>query len=280
MNTANTTPATYENRLILFIDFLGFSEMVERTVAQPASLDRIVKALRVLREIGAGQEDFQLFKTQQMTHFSDSVVVSFRVNEKSAVFWLLNEIALAVISLTGAGFLVRGAVTVGPLLHTPEVLIGPAMLEAYRLESKVAKSPRVLVTREVIAIGRQHHSYQHGSDEEERYIAGMLSEDPDQQLWIDYISVEAVLKAGLEPDAYPEYIAIIGRQVEAGLLHDCQSVREKFLWLHGHYLRVIDQFRALPPIDGDAGHQRAFIAALPDHEAIADARRKTAANTA
>lgn len=50
---------TYENRLILFIDFLAFKEHVDRTVSEPEFLDRLVDALDVLRQIKMEDEAFQ-----------------------------------------------------------------------------------------------------------------------------------------------------------------------------------------------------------------------------
>jgi len=137
----------YEDRIILFIDFLAFKEHIDRTASEPAFLQKVVDALQELREISMEEE---VFGSQQMTHFSDSVVLSYRIEETSAVFWLLTQIELAVISMAGMGFLVRGAVTVGPVLHTKELLLGPAMVAAYKLESEVARYPRVVVDPSVI----------------------------------------------------------------------------------------------------------------------------------
>lgn len=201
-SSAKPPKHAYEDRLILFIDFLGFQEHIGRTTHDGRHLDRIAAALRSLRDVGMEQK---YFASQQLTHFSDSVVVSFKIDEPSAVFWLLNQIGMAVIEMAGSGFLVRGAVTAGKLLHTPELLLGPAMVEAYRLESKVAKFPRVIVDPQVIALARSHRSAQHTPDDEEAYVRSGLVEDEDSQLWIDYVSWDAVVGAGLDPEAYPEY---------------------------------------------------------------------------
>lgn len=270
------TAPTYEDRLVLFIDFLGFKEHVERSAADPAFLGRIVHALRQLRKIGLEQE---VFASQQMTHFSDSVVLSFRIDERSAVFWMLNQIVLAVISMAESGFLVRGAVTIGPLLHTPEVLIGPAMNEAYRLESTEARFPRVIIDPEVVKVARRHRSGQHLPEEEEQYVRKMLAVDEDDRLWLDYISAMAVTSAGCDPDAYPEYIEHIGTLIQTGLSNTDIRVLPKFLWLHDQYVRSLDYVSALPKQDTDeAEQQRTFVANLPRYEALVKAaRRKCAA---
>lgn len=266
----------YENRLILFIDFLGFQEHIGRTITDERHLDRIAAALRALREVGMERE---LFESQQLTHFSDSVVVSFRIEETSAVFWLLNQIGMAVIEMAGSGFLVRGAVTVGPLVHTSDLLLGPAMVDAYRLESKVARFPRVIIDPKVIEVARRHRSDQHNSDEEEAYVRSGLAQDQDDWLWIDYVSWDAVLSAGLDADAYPEYLAVLSRMVRDGLAHAEWRVNEKMIWLHGEYACAVERCRALAPLeDEDLEQQRRFVAALPlFEELVATAVSKIAA---
>ena len=96
--TPEPTPTPhYEERLILFLDFLGFKELVDRTTHEPAFLGRLVAAMDVVGQIGA--DSGAVFRSQKITQFSDSIVVSYAVTDRSAVFELLNQIAFAVIDL-------------------------------------------------------------------------------------------------------------------------------------------------------------------------------------
>ena len=126
----------YEQRLILFLDFLGFKEIVEGTVGTN-NLDALLGAIDHLYEIGSDDKD--LYSSACATTFSDLSASSYGVREQSAVFNLLLDIAYAVIGLVNRGFLVRGAVTIGELVHTKKYLVGPAMVRAYEMESKEAK---------------------------------------------------------------------------------------------------------------------------------------------
>jgi hypothetical protein len=119
----------YEERIILFLDFLGFKEIVEGTVGNEANLGILLNAIDRLYEIG--NDDKDLYASVRVTTFSDSVVLSYAVREQSAVFYLLCDIAFAIIDLAIRGFLVRGAVTIGELIHTERYLVGPAMVKAY-----------------------------------------------------------------------------------------------------------------------------------------------------
>jgi hypothetical protein len=251
----------YEHRIVLFVDFLAFKAHVDRTVSEPEFLDRLIKAVKMLRKVGM-ERDF--FPSQQLTHFSDSVVLSYKVTETSAVFWLLNQIQLAIINLADQGFLVRGAVTAGAMLHTKKNLVGPAMVEAYRLESTVAKYPRVLVDKSLLEIARKYRSEGHAPDEEERYARSSLI-DEDGLLWLDYISFKSVVVvAGCEQEDYPGYIARLGRLIREGLGSREPGVLSKYLWLHRRYKNEVRGYRAMPPhSDPDLEAQRAAVAALP-----------------
>ncbi|MBD9453546.1 hypothetical protein IB244_18590 [Rhizobium sp. RHZ02] len=269
----------YEDRLILFIDFLGFKEHVDHTIDDPTFLDRLVHALETLREVGMEQE---VFPSQQMTHFSDSVALSFRIDERSAVFWMLTQIRLAIFNLAGEGFLVRGAVTAGPLYHTSEILVGPAMVRAYQLESRIAVFPRVLIDPAVIEIARVHRSSIHHADDEEQYVRSGLAMAEDEWLWIDYISYEAYESAGAETDEYPFYLERIGQMIAAGLGHSSTSVVRKHVWLHPCYVGQIELFESIGPQEDETMEaQRSYVANLPTFASeMADALARIAAEDA
>lgn len=90
----------YEERLILFIDFLGFKEIVGRTASDPAALTRLIDALNDIGRMG----EHNAFASQRVTQFSDSVVLSYAANEESGAFWMINEIALSVMMLAQRGY--------------------------------------------------------------------------------------------------------------------------------------------------------------------------------
>lgn len=211
-----------------------------------------------------------------MTHFSDSVALSYRIDETSAVFWMLNQIAMAVIQLASLGFLVRGAVTVGRLHHSAETLVGPAMVAAYQMESKEAIYPRVIIDPVVLEVAKQHPSPDHHPMQESNYVQKMLAHATDGRFWINFISYEAFLGAGLDPDNYPLYLCQIGKMVQTGLLHTSSSVVQKHMWLHPYYIAEIERFSEFPAQQDELHEkQRLYISNLPrfDAEKLAADRR-------
>ena len=236
----------YENRLVLFLDFLGFSSLVERSVSEPRILSEICSAIDAVRN-HSNITSHHL--THQVTQFSDSLVLSFRIDEESGVFGMINNIALILINLAERGFLARGAVTVGQLLHTDNHVVGPALVRAYELESSSAKNPRVIVEPEVIASAGRFRADQHTAREEINYVRSYLTKDDDELEYIDYISWSAVVDAaGADYDAYPQYLEVISRLIAEGLEHDNPSVLRKYVWLHSKYLASIQDLN-VPPSD-------------------------------
>jgi hypothetical protein len=234
----------YENRIILFLDFLGFKEIVERTKADRQYLHNLLDAIDLLHQVG--RDDAELSKSQRITTFSDAVVLSYAVDEESAVFYLLTDVAFAIIELASKGFIVRGAITLGKLIHTNKYLVGPAMVRAYELESKVAKYPRVLVDTRLVSVARKAHSERHTGNHEARYVSSFLMKDSDGHRFIDYISWRGVVYVtGLDDDDYPLYLRDIGKIIVAGLKKTDASVLSKYLWMHAQYVTAIEKFEKL-----------------------------------
>jgi len=240
--TNESTPI-YERRLILFLDFLGFREIVSQTASDSAALERLVSALNT---IGRIDED-AIAESRKVTQFSDSVVVSYRVDEMSGVFWLLDAMAMTIIDLASRGYLLRGAVTVGNLYHDDRHVVGPAMVAAYEMESRQAIVPRVIIDPEVVNVAREHRGDMHTPKDEEDYVRSFIANDEDGELYFDYVSWQSVVEVvGAEDDAYGGYLARIGQLLQQGLQHSDPRVLRKYLRLHRHYTAAIDLFEAIP----------------------------------
>lgn len=156
------------DRLTAFLDILGFKDEIktadENRLVALTSLLRELSRSEVIRgddrvvELGVGGGETRL--ACEATVFSDSVVISYLKSDLKKHSHG-NEITYGLISLEQRiqkfaadaavmGLLVRGGIAVGPLDHeTDGVVVGQAMVDAYRLESEVAHYPRIVVSRDV-----------------------------------------------------------------------------------------------------------------------------------
>jgi hypothetical protein len=138
----------YSERYVAFLDILGFSDIVRRSTTLP---EKATELIAILEDIAnANQqfvEDMQLptddFKAQS---FSDCIVLSENASP-IGLFHLLASVTMLSFNLLTKGIFTRGGIAKGSLHHSDKVVFGPAMIDAYRLESLTSRYPRVLVDR-------------------------------------------------------------------------------------------------------------------------------------
>lgn len=163
--------APLQEHEVLFLDFLGFA-----TAVQHWDDERMGELIAVLAGIADAQSDFDIKGESQsdgsykitsraeITTFSDHIVVSYpRIAKPAEIagdLWgvlsngwvgmvrqqmqrITAQVAMAGL---GVGLLVRGGLSRGKLYHRGRVVVGEAMVDAYQLESKVARNARVVVS--------------------------------------------------------------------------------------------------------------------------------------
>ncbi len=147
-----------------FVDILGFRDIVVRMKSEPGLFSTVRDALKTIDKQAREFRNYRAARKQSyaavlasgklpltspshlyMTAFSDCYVIS----ETFPAWHVLTGVQALGATLLRQGILCRGAVVRGPAYHRDRVLFGPAVIEAYELESRVAKYPRILVTEEV-----------------------------------------------------------------------------------------------------------------------------------
>jgi hypothetical protein len=169
-------PSRLTEHDILFLDCLGFA-----AAAQNWDDQRMSHVIDLLEHVASAQSDFDIegeplndgsFKIKAkaaITTFSDHIVVSYPRVLKRSDFpgdeWAWNVVSdgwngmvrremlkisgYVAMSALDVGLLVRGGLSCGKLYHTGHVVVGEAMVDAYRLESAVAQTARIVVSPRV-----------------------------------------------------------------------------------------------------------------------------------
>ncbi|MCL1700608.1 MULTISPECIES: hypothetical protein [unclassified Lysinibacillus] len=135
----------YEKKIVAFIDILGFKNIVENT-------DKAFSIIEIVSEIKKSKKEFikeMSAKEIEVTWFSDCIVVSAPLDIYYVDF-ILDIIQQMQCELIKNKVLIRGGIEIGDCFHKGEKLFGPAMNEAYRLESKIATVPRIVLSKELI----------------------------------------------------------------------------------------------------------------------------------
>ncbi len=243
----------YENRIVAFIDILGFSALLDETVGKNGidnekRIDEVIRAYGMIRGIWdldkrVGGQLVSTSSSKRVTIFSDTIVVTFRAEEPSEVFYTLLEIKWLIMRLLDHRILCRGAVSLGKLIHTDEYIFGPALVEAHLLESKAALYPRVILDRSVVETGATFKDSGHSRQEERKYVESLLEKDSDGMYYIDYF-----FKAQSELDDpdydFPAYIDNLGEIIRKGLMasahHSKVDLRIKYSWMRERYNRMVE----------------------------------------
>ena len=144
----------YEDRLIIYIDILGFSSFINYTsetrVNSPNKILRINNFLNLIKKFFT-INDITLSKTRQVTSFSDLIVISINLNEIENIDLEIKDIFFLLLTSYLNGFLLRGAITYGKLIHTENAIFGPGLINAYEKERTIAKYPRVIIDDVIIS---------------------------------------------------------------------------------------------------------------------------------
>jgi hypothetical protein len=134
----------YLERYVAFADILGFTEIVKES-ARDNSPKRQEALVGALIEAGTYYPGLNSPDDIQFQTFSDAIVMS-SASTLTGLMHILFSMADLSIRLLRLGLLLRGAVAKGGLHHNDSIMFGPAFLEAYGIESRIAKYPRIVLS--------------------------------------------------------------------------------------------------------------------------------------
>lgn len=141
----------YETRLVAFLDVLGWTQAIAKSIDSVEITQRLGVTMQGMdshvkmnawQRLHGGTEGWP--GDPMITHFSDSLLISFRA-DKHAKASLEMTLSSIIHQMLFNGFVVRGAVCYGPMIHRESLAYGPALITAYELERREALWPRVIV---------------------------------------------------------------------------------------------------------------------------------------
>lgn len=140
---SETASLPYEDRVVAFIDILGFRALVARFSAEPVLHKQLHGALAKIKSIKSFSGDANTAQKELETSvFSDSIVISGAPSQLPVIIWTCVGLQAELLA---NGVLTRGGISIGRTYHNDDVLYGEGMIRAYDLESKAAIYPRVIL---------------------------------------------------------------------------------------------------------------------------------------
>jgi hypothetical protein len=158
---------------VCFIDVLGFSNDILKNWKRKTS-NPLEKMLSIKRRMpGFTQIDEADDRSSHRTYacrvntISDSVTICFGFNDEAIIGDLVLGLEVILGNLLHIwstfiqnGYTIRGAIDYGDIYWDENELIGPALINAYRLESEVAKTSRVVISSNLNKVLRDLFSIQ------------------------------------------------------------------------------------------------------------------------
>ncbi|MDQ8027173.1 MAG: hypothetical protein REJ23_00485 [Brevundimonas sp.] len=231
---------SYAPRFVAFVDILGFADLVRRANHEPVLRGQIIEALQKVRTTSApGSGDTDL----RVQNFSDSLILSSLPTATGLWHLLLSLDALAW-NLLQIGVLVRGGVAMGGMHHDDEIVFGVGVIDAYRLESSVAKYPRIIISKTVLA-----KTQEFASDDEvwDALKAARLRRDSDGVWFLHYLN--DIAAANAHPRGTPQPgtdfwydCGVSIQRIIQGMLEetvDSPDVYAKVHWLGDYWNREV-----------------------------------------
>lgn len=247
----------YESRIVAFLDILGWAEAVDTSLNSV----ELTQQLGITMQGLATRVDMVDYQRKlagegrwpggrwpgdpMMTHFSDSLLISFsaeRFSQRDMEMALSSVIQQLMLN----GFIVRGAVSSGPMIHRDAMAYGPAFIAAYKLERNEALVPRIILD--------PHLANEWGQGEPVKKPDGSFGgylkywrQDDDGWYFFDHFSNPYGIPLGLlgldnpsHKSSFQSYMTrwreLIVRRL--GEYRGCSHVFRKYVWLARYFNRI------------------------------------------
>ena len=230
---------------VCFLDVLGFSNDVLANwgTGESDPLEKMLAIKRAMPGFEGIEDDGALESVRQyvcrVSAVSDSITICFGYSDEIIIGDLVLglEAILANVAYVWStfilnGYTIRGAIEFGDIYWDAGELIGPAFINAYRLESQVAKNSRVIVSsglNKVLAdLAGKHrstltdHLWRSFRKDVDGYVIvdpGILykSTDERESLMKALRQMRDALPRGIVREKYTPLIAMLGEGERMGL---------------------------------------------------------------
>lgn len=241
-----TFDLNYENRLVAFLDLLGFSQMVLNRQD-----DDVEFVLNLIPDMMKTHQGNVLRDDLQVTIISDSIILSVKAEPDDFLKDLFNVCVIVGYlqhELALNGYYMRGGISVGKMVHDSKrnLIVGPAYIQAYLLESERSKAPRVIIGQEVVEFyGKDYdqmkeilnndftHYYYQG-DLINNYPCGHPLCVGDPEIFVDYASTFIGRERAGFKGTVRRFLEHIEKALHKGVAF------EKYKWLALYAMETID----------------------------------------
>jgi hypothetical protein len=227
----------YEDRVVAFIDVLGFADLVKDSENNLIAMANVGKLVTVAKA-------FETFVEKYLNHNGPDSFVSLAIFSDCFVFSMNPDQIIYMVRWTGHlykyllqnGFLCRGAIATGALYHRERIVVGPALVKAYELEQAVAVYPRVILDAPTLESWAEE--FRPGSAHP--HVERLVKQDRDGQRFLDIFNpVWADFQPSFDtvPNDGDEFLKAVYQPIQNGLTDNRgrAKILAKYSWLASEY---------------------------------------------
>jgi len=182
--TIEVSKREYEDKLIAWFDVLGMSKAIIDSGKSDSGAEDILTNIGKLRNCVDNSCEYLLKQSKlEYIQLNDGFIIVCELDCIDELCKILCEIQWKV--LVEIKLPVRGALTAGQVITSPDpkVIIGPAFINAYRMEDENAIFPRILFSEEIYTyINKEKISFSY------------ITQDADNLQYLDYLKYEFELE--------------------------------------------------------------------------------------
>ncbi|HMD10089.1 MAG TPA: hypothetical protein VKH63_21325 [Candidatus Acidoferrum sp.] len=216
----------YTRSIVSYLDILGFRELIEKRTAGEVS-----RILRILAESIAPHPTDEPVKIE-FTKFSDTVIRSTPEPSPAYFIYELKTILRAQVALIPEGVPIRGAVTIGEITQSWDVVYGPAVVRAYELDSG---PPRIVIDDKALSLLRP--------PVDANFLVELgLTRLEGTTVYLDYLKACEV-ELRVEDEEYLQFLEIHRDFIRRclGKYAEKRGVLEKYEWLRTYHERILQE---------------------------------------
>jgi len=248
-----------QNSICAFLDVLGYTSMSLSEEKQEKILSSFMETINSsIAQIERDRKSYDLRSKNDVKFkyrlFSDNLFIYMNLKEISRydIQCLIQSIANYQLKLSAQGFVLRGGITVGKCHFGDNFIFGPGLIEAYRLENKVAIYPRVVIDRSVISLMENTILSKSMTDWDGPATVPFnfscpnkccfIIKDIDNKYFINYLDLifyEDYPGNGYDNMALPNHKHYILKGLKDS--RKDSTVHQKYLWLANYHNFVIDK---------------------------------------
>jgi hypothetical protein len=176
-----------------YIDILGFGKKILENDIDFFNkyLNTLTQELDYLNDIYNSTNN-PVYKTFELKTFTDNLVFGLPWRDRHGesdlgnIFEILSHLQLTFIK---HDIYLRGAVSLSSLYMNDNVVLGPAIIESYKLESEKAINPRIILSESVIKTNKTHFEFYANQVHKSSPPNKMFLIDTDGQYFINYLFI-------------------------------------------------------------------------------------------